>query len=338
MGWREVDRCNSSGRQHASSPAVTVPAPEPDPPAAAADSPRPGVDEVTVPATQVVGAIVDVRKNVLSYRSLATERAPRLTVPLNTVAAVRVSESGRVIDFDRVGAAPLTEVTATTPTALVRPDSMSDVEWANLRRVLTDLVDAQTNRVAPAENPARPQKARAARKPRNPGVAVGWIAGIGGALLGGFIGNIANGVSGAIILGVIAGVGFGLYFAAKERKEHAAVGQSHTGSLGGVTFTRDRISYAGESQPIAGAHVEVLTSGQISRRFDWGNTITGAVLFGPVGAMIGAGEKKSDDRELYLVIVGAEKQWAAKLNPKDTPLAHGFAAAANTAAMAASKR
>jgi hypothetical protein len=83
--------------------------------------------------------------------------------------------------------------------------------------------------------------------------------------------------------------------------------------------------------------VQVLTSGQINRRFDWGNTITGAVLLGPVGAIMGAGEKKTDDRELYLVVVGTEKQWAVKLNPKDTPLAHGFAAAANSAAMAASR-
>ncbi len=128
---------------------------------------------------------------------------------------------------------------------------------------------------------------------------------------------------GAIILGLIAGIGFGCYFYAKERKEDSATGQSHTGTLGGVTFTRDRISYAGDSQPIAGANVEVVSSGQISRRFDWGNTITGAALLGPVGAVLGAGEKKTDDRELYLIVTGSQKQWAARLNPKVTPLAHG---------------
>jgi F0F1-type ATP synthase assembly protein I len=219
---------------------------------------------------------------------------------------------------------------ASSSTAAAARSSVDDVGPGQQR-------DKSVSASAPATATARPRSHKRPN-PNAGAIASGWIAAVVGAALGAFLGNIANGMLGAIILGLIAGIGFGCYFYAKERKEHSAIGQSHTGTLGGVTFTRDRISYAGDSQPIAGANVEVLSSGQISRRFDWGNTITGAALLGPVGAVLGAGEKKTDDRELYLIVTGSQKQWAARLNPKDTPLAHGFAAAANSAAKAATRR
>lgn len=342
--WTGATRPAVAAVPPSSAPApAPQPAPQPmsrrsDAPAAVKPAKRRRGDDIIVPDRQLVGTVVQVRRTELTYRSPGPDATPTLTVPWNTVAAVRVSESGRMIDFDRVGQPPLTAVTATTPTILVRPHDMSDYDWDHLRTTITDLVAGDHVKAAPKQETVADQKKVKEVSPTSGGALGGWVGGICGALFGGFVGTLAGGPIGGFFLALIGGIGFGVYFYMKGAKEHAAVGSSHRGSLGGVSFTKDRISYLDDSQPIAGAHVEVLTSGQINRRFDWGNTITGAVLMGPVGAVMGAGEKKTDDRELYLVVTGSEKQWAAKLNPKDTSLAHGFAASANSAAMSATRK
>ena len=286
---------------------------------------------------QFVGTLVELNSSgVLRYRKMATSK-PHLEIPMTTIVAVKVSGGNNIIDFDRVGQPPLAEVSAASASALVRTSTITREEWARVRQALT-----AAERFAVAKTLAPPMARSKARKtspskPAKPGRVEGWISAVVGGLFSAGVGAFAGGLSHALISGVIGAVGFGVFSYLKAQKEAGVEGVGGTFRLGGASFAGGRIMYAGQSQSLVGTHTEVLTSGQISRRFDWGNTITGGVLFGPLGAVVGAGEKKKDDRELYLLISGPERVWSVKLNPKDSGLAHQFAAAANTAALQAAK-
>jgi hypothetical protein len=321
-------------RSHAPAPAHTSIPPE------AADSDIEVRETIipkvtTFPPTQVAGMLIELdTQGVLLFRKIPAS-TPHHELFMSTVSAVRVNDKNNIIDFDRVGQPPLVDISATSATSIVRAAMTSKEEWQRIRDAL---IAAERQAVekspAPPGIPSRVKKEKKA-KVSKPGRMEGWISAVFGGLIGTGMGAFAGGLAYTLVSGAISAAGFGTYFYLKAKKEASARGIGGIHTLGGVTFSGARISYAGQSQAIAGARVEVLTSGQISRRFDWGNTITGAALFGPVGAMVGAGEKKTDDRELYLVIAGAERVWSVKLNPKDSELAHTFAAAINTAALRA---
>ena len=291
----------------------------------------------TFAPTQVVGNLIELdARGVLLFRKLATSK-PHLELPMSTVSGVRVNDMNNVIDFDRVGQPPLDKISATSKTAFVRTSTTSREEWLRVREALVMAERLAVDKTpAPPAALSEPRKRRKVKK-RKPGQAEGWLGAIVGGSMSAGIGAFTGGLTYALIAGTLGAIGFGIYSYTKTKKEAGARGVDGIHTLGGVTFSGTRITYAGASQPVAGTHVEVLTSGQISRRFDWGNTITGAALLGPVGAVIGAREKKADDRELYLVITGAERVWSVKLSPKDSELARSFAAAVNTAALKAAK-
>jgi hypothetical protein len=118
-------------------------------------------------------------------------------------------------------------------------------------------------------------------------------------------------------------------------------------SFKSVSLDRDTISYRErvrrEHHPVAGVTATVETAGDIGRRLSATRTIGGGVLLGPFGAVLGAvAKKKTDDRQLFLLIQGPDFAWAvdvelergigaSKVNARTIKKAQKFAAAVNTA-------
>jgi len=97
------------------------------------------------------------------------------------------------------------------------------------------------------------------------------------------------------------------------------------------------VTHLDERQPINGVNAAVETAGALSRYPDVANMVIGGALFGRLGAVLAANDKKVDDRELYLSIRGTEHHWVVKLDPRQGDLARQFAARVNSVALAAQK-
>lgn len=124
--------------------------------------------------------------------------------------------------------------------------------------------------------------------------------------------------------------------------------QSIRGKEGVISYTRFEIVLPDRRVPLEPSIVgEVNTSGSISvsSRFSVGRTVGGAVLFGPVGAVVGAVARKNkttDNRELFLMLEGSAFMAVLTLDPKKSSEARGFLAglldaAKNVEAMEAAK-
>lgn len=90
------------------------------------------------------------------------------------------------------------------------------------------------------------------------------------------------------------------------------------GSFAGVTLRGDRISYRDglrrETHPVAGVEAWVESAGQIDRRLSATRTAGGLMLLGPLGAVLGAiAKKRTDDRQLFLIVKGPDFGWAAEV-------------------------
>ena len=110
--------------------------------------------------------------------------------------------------------------------------------------------------------------------------------------------------------------------------------ESWSGSLVGVTFANGSVRYRNQVQSLLGARARVEIAGQKSQHSDIGGIVVGGLLFGPIGAIVGAGgDVKNDFRELYLYITGTEYEWVVKCKPNQTKAIREFASALNSAAL-----
>jgi hypothetical protein len=97
-------------------------------------------------------------------------------------------------------------------------------------------------------------------------------------------------------------------------------------SFKSVRLDRDVISYRDRDQleryPVAGVTATVETAGDLGRRMSATRTVGGGLLLGPLGAVLGAvAKKKTDDRQVFLLIEGPEFAWAV-----DVKMERGVAA------------
>lgn len=86
-----------------------------------------------------------------------------------------------------------------------------------------------------------------------------------------------------------------------------------------VRFDRDTISYRErvrrDRHPIAGVRATIETAGELGRRMSATRTVGGGLLLGPVGAVLGAvAKKKTDDRQVFLLVEGPDFAWAVEVN------------------------
>lgn len=101
----------------------------------------------------------------------------------------------------------------------------------------------------------------------------------------------------------------------------------------GLRFHDMTATYAGLTQPIAGATAVVDSAGALSQRPTLTRVALGAVLFGGVGA-IGGGllQKKTDTRQVFILIDGPLAAWTVPVKPDQFGDAQRFAGLFNTAA------
>lgn len=103
--------------------------------------------------------------------------------------------------------------------------------------------------------------------------------------------------------------------------------RQHRVKFAGVRVADGEISRGGESYPVAGVEVSVETAGQIDRRLSLTRTAGGAVALGPLGAVLGAvARKKTDDRQVFLLVSGPDFAWSVEVPHKKLAAAHDFAA------------
>lgn len=100
----------------------------------------------------------------------------------------------------------------------------------------------------------------------------------------------------------------------------------------GVELGDGTLSYSGRTQPLAGCHAYVDTVGAVRDRATLTRVVGGAVVAGPVGAIVGGLlRKRVDEREFYLFITG-EQDWVIPIRQSLAAQARSFAAGLNTAA------
>lgn len=88
-----------------------------------------------------------------------------------------------------------------------------------------------------------------------------------------------------------------------------------------------------EWQNTSSCRAYVETGGQISRRPTLTRVGAGALVAGPVGAILGGMfSKKVDQRELYLMIDGDKASWLVPVHPRRSGEARQFANAVNSSA------
>jgi hypothetical protein len=114
-----------------------------------------------------------------------------------------------------------------------------------------------------------------------------------------------------------------------------------------VRLSGDTISYREhlrrDQRPVAEVRATVETAGEFGRRISATRTVGGGLLFGPLGAVAGAvAKKKTDDRQVFLLIEGPDFAWAvevdlargvgaSKANDRTVKKARKFAAQVTTA-------
>lgn len=94
-------------------------------------------------------------------------------------------------------------------------------------------------------------------------------------------------------------------------------------SFEGVAITDGRVAYKGQTVALAGVTASVETAGQIERRV----TVT---RLATIGFWALLAKKRKDNRELYLLVDGADGAFVASVNPKQGEKARAFAARLNT--------
>lgn len=96
--------------------------------------------------------------------------------------------------------------------------------------------------------------------------------------------------------------------------------------------TDGTIHYRGEVRPLPGTAATVQTAGQLRERTTATRVAAGAILAGPLGAVLGGlFRKKIDDRTLFLTIEGDGYAWVVEVDIKEERQARQFAAALNVA-------
>lgn len=105
-------------------------------------------------------------------------------------------------------------------------------------------------------------------------------------------------------------------------------------SFAGVELHPDgSVHYRGEWQDTSACYATVDTAGQIRGRATLTRVSAGAVIAGPVGAVVGAlFRKRVDERECWLVIAGDRFDWVVPVRPNLQGQARQFAAQLNTQA------
>jgi hypothetical protein len=105
-------------------------------------------------------------------------------------------------------------------------------------------------------------------------------------------------------------------------------------SFAGVELHPDgSVRYAGEWQDTSACFATVDTVGQIRGRATLTRVSAGALIAGPVGAVVGAlFRKRMDERECWLVVAGDRYDWVVPVRPHLQGQARQFAAALNTQA------
>lgn len=103
-------------------------------------------------------------------------------------------------------------------------------------------------------------------------------------------------------------------------------------TFAGWTLTRTTIEAEGQQHPIQGARAEVETSGDMGKQVRAGRVITGGVLFGPAGAVVGGLLRKSRN-QIYITITFPNGDTGLIEAPaKQETEARRFAVAINNAA------
>lgn len=104
-------------------------------------------------------------------------------------------------------------------------------------------------------------------------------------------------------------------------------------TFGGVEIHPDgSVRYGGEWQNASSCTAYVETAGQLRERSTLTRVGAGAVIAGPVGAVLGAlFRKKVDEREVYLMVEGDKSAWLVKVHPSRSMEARRFAVALNNA-------
>lgn len=93
------------------------------------------------------------------------------------------------------------------------------------------------------------------------------------------------------------------------------------------------VRYQGEWQDTASCHAEVDTAGQVRDRATLTRIAGGALVAGPVGAVVGGLlRKRVDERETWLLITGSKADWVVPVRGPQTGAARQFATALNNAA------
>lgn len=91
--------------------------------------------------------------------------------------------------------------------------------------------------------------------------------------------------------------------------------------------------YKGEWQDTSACHATVDSAGSVRDRATVTRMAGGALVAGPVGAVLGAlFRKRVDEREVYLIVTGDRYDWVVPVRPAESALAHRFAAELNTRA------
>lgn len=105
-------------------------------------------------------------------------------------------------------------------------------------------------------------------------------------------------------------------------------------TFAGVNLHPDgSIRYRGEWQNTSSCRASVESVGEIRQRWTLHRVGAGAVVAGPLGAVVGALlRKKVDDRELYLSIDGDSADWLIEVDPRRAAEARRFASTVNNAA------
>lgn len=113
----------------------------------------------------------------------------------------------------------------------------------------------------------------------------------------------------------------------------------------GATFagvelhTEGFVRYRGEQQDVASCHATVDTAGSVRDRATLTRVLGGAVVAGPVGAIVGGLlRKRVDERQVLLVVAGDRYDWVVEVPARLLGEAHRFAGRLNrTAALAAAE-